>query len=242
MVSSAGRAPNVVELFAHGPHDGPQTFETGNPNLDIERANSIEGTVRVHAENLQLEGSLWGVSFDKYIHGQLTGRTCDEEGNCAFPGPGDYKELFYQQGGARFWGLEGKAATALLNLDAGTVVGDMMADYVRATLKTGGDVPLVQPWHVGGGLGWQSTNLDADVHLFYTGAQNHPGQGLTPTKAFFSLDADLTWRLEGTLSGVALSVIGRNLTDSRQRNASALNHDVVEQPGRDVRLVARYAF
>ena len=241
-VSSAARAPNVVELFAHGPHDGPGTFETGNPTLDVERANSIEGTVRFHAADLRLEASLWGVSFDKYIHGQLTGNTCDEDGHCGFPGPGDYKELFYQQGGARFWGLEGKAATSLLNLDAGTIVGDMMADYVRATLKTGGDVPLVQPWHVGGGLGWQSTSLDADLHLFYTGAQNHPGAGLTPTKAFFSLDADVTWRLEGALSGVALSVIGRNLTDSRQRNASALNHDVVEQPGRDVRVVARYAF
>ena len=240
-VSSSGRAPNVVELFAHGPHDGPNTFETGDPNLGIERANSIEGTVRVHANNLQLEGSLWGVSFDNYIHGALTGNTCDDSGNCG-PDAGDLKQLFYVQGGAKFWGLEGKAATALLNLDAGTVVGDMMADYVRATLQTSGDVPLVQPWHVGGGVGWQSTNLDADVHLFYTGAQNHPGATLTPTKAFFSLDTDVTWRLQGALSGVAWSVIGRNLTDSRQRNSSALNHDVVELPGRDVRLVARYAF
>lgn len=240
-VSSAARAPNVVELFAHGPHDGPGTFETGDPNLGIERANSIEGTVRVHAAGLQLEGALWGVSFDNYIHGALTGDTCDEEGNCG-PDAGDFKQLFYVQGGARFWGIEGKAATALVNFDAGTIVGDIMADYVRATLKDGGDVPLVQPWHVGGGLGWQSNSVDADVHVFYTGAQNHPGAGLTPTKAFFSLDADVTWRLEGFLSGVALSVVGRNLTDSQQRNASALNHDVVELPGRDVRLVARYAF
>jgi len=65
-VSSAARAPNVVELFAHGPHDGPGTFEIGDPNLKIERANSLEGTVRVNMSDLQLEGSLWGVSFDSY--------------------------------------------------------------------------------------------------------------------------------------------------------------------------------
>ncbi len=241
-LSSAARAPNVVELFAHGPHDGPDTFETGNPNLDIERANSIEGTVRLHASNVVFEGSLWGVSFGKYIHGELTGNTCDEDGNCGFPGPGDYKQLFYVQGGARFWGIEGKAATALFDLPGGTIVGDMMADYVRATLTTGGDVPLIPPYHIGGGVGWQSNAVDADLHLFYTGKQNHPGATLTPTDGYVSLDADVTWRLEGSLSGVALSVIGRNLTDSRERNVSALNHDVVELPGRDLRLVARYAF
>ena len=239
--SSAARAPNVVELFAHGPHDGPGTFETGNPDLTIERANSLEGTVRVHAANVTFEGALWGVSFSKYIHGRLTGNTCDADGNCSFPGPGDYKELIYDQGGARFWGLEGKAATALFDLAGGTVVGDVLADYVRATLTTGGDVPLIPPYHVGGGLNWQSDMVDADVHVFYTGAQNHPGATLTPTDGYVSVDADLTWRV-GALPGFAISLIGRNLTDSVERNVSALNHDVVELPGRDVRVVARYAF
>jgi iron complex outermembrane receptor protein len=241
-VSSAARAPNVVELFAHGPHDGPGTFETGNPDLTVERANSVEGTVRVHASNVTFEGSLWGVTFSNYIHGQLTGNTCDDAGNCSSPGPGDFKELNYTQGGARFWGLEGKAATALFDVAGGTVVGDVLADYVRATLKVGGDVPLIPPYHVGGGLSFQGNMVDADVHLFYTGAQNHPGATLTSTDGYVSLDMDVTWRLEGLVPGVALSLIGRNLTDSRERNASALNHDVVELPGRDVRLVARYAF
>jgi len=69
--------------------------------------------------------------------------------------------LFYTQGGARFWGIEGKVAKSLLQTDAGTVVGDIHADYVRATLKAGGDVPLIPPYRVGGGIGWQSTMIDA---------------------------------------------------------------------------------
>ena len=36
--SSAARAPGQVELFARGPHDGPQTFETGDPRLRIDRS------------------------------------------------------------------------------------------------------------------------------------------------------------------------------------------------------------
>jgi iron complex outermembrane recepter protein len=46
--SSTGRAPALTELFARGGHDGPGTFETGDPSLKIERANSLEGSLRVH--------------------------------------------------------------------------------------------------------------------------------------------------------------------------------------------------
>src|SRR5262249_54985588 len=36
------RAPTALELFAHGSHDAPGTFEIGNPALKIETANSAE--------------------------------------------------------------------------------------------------------------------------------------------------------------------------------------------------------
>jgi len=241
-VSSAARAPNVVELFAHGPHDGPGTFEIGDPTLKIERANSVEGTVRVNMSDLQLEGSLWGVSFDSYIHGQLTGATCDDTGACSVPGPGDFKELIYSQGGARFWGLEGKAAKSLFTTDAGTLVGDIHADYVRATLKAGGDVPLIPPYRVGGGIGWQSGMVDADVHVTYTGAQNRTGEALSPTEGYVDLHLGITYRPMGYLPGLTLSAFADNLTDSTQRNAVALNRDVVVQPGRTFRFVTRYTF
>jgi len=43
-------------------------------------------------------------------------------------------------------------------------------------------------------------------------------------------------------SGFELAVVGRNLTDSVQRNAVALNKDEVILPGRDIRVVARFSF
>jgi iron complex outermembrane receptor protein len=239
--TSAGRAPNVVELFAHGPHDGPGTFENGNPDLKIERANSVEANMRLHSMDTTFETSFWGVSFDKYIHGQLTGNNCDEDGNCG-PGPGDFKQLFYEQGGAKFWGFEAKIGQAVYQSGPGVLVVDALADYVRATLATGGNVPLVPPYHAGGGLTWQSMMLDADVHVYYTGAQHDVGATLTPTNGYFSVDYEITYRPGGTLDGLAISLIGRNLADSRERNAAALNHDVVLLPGRDIRIVTRYRF
>ena len=103
-LTSAGRAPGQTELFARGPHDGPGTFETGDPNLEIERANSIEATLRVRDTHLQIEGALWMTKFDNYIYGQLTGNRCDETGDCANPPGGDLRQLNYGQQDARFWG------------------------------------------------------------------------------------------------------------------------------------------
>src|SRR4029450_11212278 len=36
------RAPTALELFAHGAHDAPGTFEIGNPGLNVETANTAE--------------------------------------------------------------------------------------------------------------------------------------------------------------------------------------------------------
>src|SRR5262249_7200487 len=82
-VSSAARAPGQVELFARGPHDGPGTFEIGDPNLKIERANSLEATLRWRTERFHFEGALWGARFSNYIYGNLTGNLCDDSGDCS---------------------------------------------------------------------------------------------------------------------------------------------------------------
>jgi len=100
--ASAARAPAQTELFARGPHDGPATFEIGDSSLKIERANSLEATARFHVAKGRVEASVWGARFDNYIYGALTGRTCDEDGNCAFGSPEELKELNYSQRDADF--------------------------------------------------------------------------------------------------------------------------------------------
>ena len=65
--------------------------------------------------------------------------------------------------------------------------------------------------------------------------------GDTTTDSYIDLDASVAWR-PIALNGVEISLVGHNLTDDVQRNAVALNRDVVEQPGRDVRLVLRKTF
>jgi iron complex outermembrane receptor protein len=97
--SSTGRAPALTELFARGGHDGPQTYETGDPNLRIERANALELSLRVNKGPFHLDGSLYSTWFRNYIYGDLTGRTCDDDGNCVVGDGNDLREVFYRQQG-----------------------------------------------------------------------------------------------------------------------------------------------
>jgi len=242
-LSSAARAPGQTELFARGPHDGPGTYETGDPALNMERSNSVEGTVRVHSRGFEFEGAVWGAKFHNFIYGAVTGRTCDEDGVCI---PGDteeLKELNFTQRGATFWGLEGKATIGLATVGNGALGMNFLADYVRAKFSGGaGNVPRIPPYHVGGGLFWDSEAIDASFLLRYTGMQKEVAFAETPTKGFANLDAQVTWRPWLQNPRVELAVVGKNLTDRVQRNAISLNKDDVILQGRDVRLVVRTTF
>lgn len=241
-LSSTARAPAQTELFARGPHDGPATYETGDPSLGIERANSVEASVRVRREMISFDGALWMSSFNNYIYGRLTGETCDEDGNC-FPGNAqDLRELRYEQRDATYRGAEAKSTISLSKTADGTLAMVLLADYVRATFNGGGYVPRIPPYHLGGGLSWEGASFSTGLLLKYSAEQDNVPDTETPTKSFSSLDAHISWRPLPSDQGFELSLIGHNLTDSEQHNAVALNKDEVTLPGRNIRLAAHWDF
>ncbi|HEX2592769.1 MAG TPA: TonB-dependent receptor, partial [Rhizomicrobium sp.] len=213
--SSAARAPAQTELFAHGPHDGPDTFETGDPTLKEERANSLEGSLRYKVGDTRFEGSLWGTRFDNYIYGDLTGRTCDDTGTCMV-GPGlDLLELLYKQRGAVFWGAEGKGDVGLYDNETGVLSLDLLADLVRADFTNGGGpVPRIAPWRVGSGLSWGSDAFDAGFLVSYVGARTDTAAFETPTAGYTNVDAQIAWRPFEDKPNLEFAVVGHNLTDT----------------------------
>ncbi len=239
--SSTGRAPALTELFARGGHDGPQTFETGDPLLKIERANSLEGTIRVNSGPFRFEGSVYGTWFHNYIYGNLTGRTCDDDGNCVVGDGEELRELNYGQQGARFWGLEGEAHYKLFQTPAGGLEAHVLADYTRAKLDDGNNVPRIPPYRVGGGLNWKSERFDAGFLLSHVGEQDKFGAFDTPTDGYNNLSANLAVRPFASQPGIELAIVGQNLTNDVIRNASAFNKEDVVMPGRTVRFVLRVA-
>ncbi|KRA59213.1 TonB-dependent receptor [Caulobacter sp. Root655] len=242
--ASAARAPAQTELFARGPHDGPATFETGDPSLKIERANSLEATARYKLGSTgRLEASVWGARFDNYIYGALTGRLCDEDGVCSLGGDGELKELNYGQRDANFWGAEMKAFFPLTSVAGGKLSGQVLGDYVRAKFTGGGgDVPRIQPGRFGGGLDWANDTIDASFLVLAVSSQDHVGVADLATDGYTSVDAQVRWKPFKAKPGIALTLVGHNLADETIRNATALNKDAVVMPGRDVRLVLSAKF
>ncbi|MEH3124225.1 MAG: TonB-dependent receptor [Sphingomonas phyllosphaerae] len=239
--SSTGRAPALTELFARGGHDGPNTFETGDPNLRIERANSLEGTLRIRSGPFRFDGSVYSSWLTNYIYGDLTGRQCDDDGTCAVDGSGDLRELNYRQQGAHFRGVEGEASYDLVRTAHGVYRFNLLADYTRATLDDGSNVPRIPPYRVGGGLNWNGEKMDAGFSLIYTGRQDKFGAFDTATPSYVALDGQLALRPFARHPNVELALVGQNLTDDTQRLATALNKDEVVMPGRRLMATLRIA-
>ncbi|MGC6751808.1 hypothetical protein, partial [Escherichia coli] len=75
----------------------------------------------MNLDRFHFDGSAYSTWFNNYIYGDLTGRTCDDDGTCAVGGDGDLKELNYRQQGAHFRGLEGKASYDLFHRQDSTL-------------------------------------------------------------------------------------------------------------------------
>src|SRR5690606_29359231 len=101
--------------------------------------------------------------------------------------------------------------------------------------------PRIPPWRIGGGLHWQGSRLDAGFTFTRRGRQDDVGAFDTPTAGYDNLDAHVSLRPFASHPGIEFSLVGRNLTDSVQRDAAAFNKDLVVSPGRSIRFVLTIA-
>ena len=239
--STTARAPALTELFARGGHDGPQTYETGDPDLVPERARALELSLRVNKGPFEFDGSLYSTKFDNYIYGDLTGRTCEDDGTCMVGAGLPLREVFYRQQGAHFRGVEAEARVDLLKQPTSLLALRILGDYTRATLDDGSSVPRIAPWRIGGGIDWTSSHLDLGVSYTRFARQNQFGQFDTPTDGYNALSVHVAWRPFTQHPGIELGLIGQNLTNDVQRQATSFNKDLVIAPGRSIRFTLRVA-
>ena len=189
---------------------------------------------------MSFEAAVWNSDFTDYIFGNLTGRTCDDEGVCVDDDSGELDELIYEQRDARYWGAEARATFELAEIAGAPLRGVVLADYVRATLDDDGEVPRISPYHLGLGLNWDGQQIGGGFLVKYTGPrEDNLATAETPTAGFVSVDAHATWRPFEKSPDIEIALLGRNLTNRIQRNAVSLNKDEVILPGREVRLMIR---
>ncbi|PWG03757.1 TonB-dependent receptor [Sphingosinicella humi] len=229
--SRAERAPSAEELFSNGPHIATQAFEVGNPDLAKEKSWGAEAYVRHDAANYSLSATLFANWFDDYIFQTATGEEQDE-----------LPVFQYFQRDATYYGFELQGSAELFETGGFKVVGDVVADYVHASIKDGGPVPRIPPLRLLGGLEAQSDHVDGRVEVEWSDAQERVSAFETPTDSHTLVNASVAWRPWGRENPTSLILSANNLFDVDARRHASFTKDFVPLAGRDIRLSARVSF
>jgi len=151
LVANVGRgyrAPQPIELFANGVHEGTIEYDVGNPDLKNETSINSDLAVRVQSRRVNLELGGFANYITDYIYFRPTGSydspSGDLEDPCSDPDNFSCFQKFQAvQGDARLTGFEFSAQyhpTPYLHL-SGT------ADYTRGQNRsTDEPLPLVPPF------------------------------------------------------------------------------------------------
>jgi iron complex outermembrane recepter protein len=90
------RAPRALELFAQGPDSSEKTFKIGDPNLNIETANTAEIGLKRTAGNFRFDAKVYYTFYDQFIFAQSTGNLCGATFSSCGSGT-DYIQVAYGQ-------------------------------------------------------------------------------------------------------------------------------------------------
>ena len=238
----AERAPSVYELFSQGPHDATATFEIGDPNLRMERARTIELSLRRAEGPLRLDATGYVTHYGDFIYKRDTGIRCDDD--FASCGSGDeLRQIVYSQANASFYGAEIAAQLDLWPVGDGWAGIEAQYDFVRAQFESGSYLPRIPPHRLGGGAFLRADGWFARVNLLHAFAHTEIAAFETPTPGYNDLRAELSYTkpVDG-LGSVTLGLQGRNLLDDDIRNSASFKKDEILLPGRNVRVFLTVQF
>jgi iron complex outermembrane receptor protein len=231
-VAGTERAPTDLELFANGPHLATGQFLVGDANLETEKGVNYELTARWEDGAFNVSGSLYRFDFDRFVYLQDTG--------LAEPGPEEDLPIFdYVQAGATFTGFELQADTQLGNAWGVDWKADAAADFVRAKLKAGGNLPLIPPLTVNAGIEGEINGVTGRLQVQYAAKQDDFASFETQTDSYTTVDARLGFDIA---EGVHLILEGKNLTDEEVRLHTSPLKEIAPMTGRNFRVAVRADF
>ncbi|EKU77041.1 TonB-dependent receptor [Sphingobium yanoikuyae] len=230
-LSHTERAPAAEELFANGPHAGTQAYEVGNPDFNLEKANSVEAILRGSGDNYSFEASAYHTWFSNFIYEDLTGE--EEDGLPVYA---------FNQADARYYGFEVQGSLTLAKLGDGKIVADGLADYVHANVKSVGPAPRIPPLRLLGGLAYQATKFDLRGEVERVSKQDRVAEFETTTPGYTMVNAELNVRPWGKERPLSFALSANNIFDVVARRASSFLKDYAPLTGRDIRVTARVSF
>lgn len=229
--SRAVRAPSAEELFSNGPHIATSAYEVGDPTFRTEKSWGGEVYARGAIGSLKFQVAGYANWFDDYIYETQTALVAD--GLPVFQ---------YRQADARYLGVEGEVSATLYHRGDFTLGGNVVADYVHATLEDGSAVPRIPPFRVLAGIDASQGAFGGRVEVEHVTRQSHIAAFETETPAFTLVNASLTWHPFGGRRETALILSANNIFDIEARRHASFTKDFVPLSGRDIRVAARISF
>ena len=256
-VDRAQRSPTAEELYSNGLHVATQSFEFGNPDLDVETANRAEIGAHWHHGPLRLGASLYYVDYSDFIYLADTGIEEHEtparvwnQTDAKFTGGEVELEWTFLENDSGAWSLRtfGDAVRGKLTGNGTRTVGFSIEDEgevedFTADIALSGNLPRIAPWRAGAELRWAGNHWRAGVGAVRYARQDDVAEFESETPGYTLVNANLAWHLD-TAGGNAweLFVDGSNLLDEEARPHTSFLKDLAPLPGRNVSAGVRLFF
>jgi iron complex outermembrane receptor protein len=234
-LSRSERAPSPEQLYSFGEHHASETVEIGDPDLDEEAYTNLEiGLDRHHGPFTYNITAFYNQVSDYIYLETLTiggAEVLSDEGN---------NFLTNEQEDAKFSGAE---LTSAWQMSEGNVPFKLRfsADYVRAKLDDGGDLPRISPARVG--LGFDTGRGDLAFSMDYQRVfnQSKTAEMESSTDGDNLVSFNANWQ-PASLKGLGLFVKGRNLLNEDGRRHTSFLKDDTTITGRSILAGVNFDF
>jgi len=264
--SYSQRAASAAELFSNGPHIGTNSYELGalyeihhegeevhfdlsEQGVELETATNIDITWRKFEGDFGFVVSAFYNQIDDYFYQTNTGLFA-EDGHEHEEEHGEQEDeheaeeeqalpvYIYQQHDVDMYGIEAEVVYQLND----ALVATMFADFIKAELNDGGNLPRIPPMRVGGQLAYSGDNFSSQFSLTHYFDQDDVAEKETATDGYTIIDANFNYYLDGLGDDLVLFVKANNLTNEEARVHTSFIKDVAPLPARGFELGIRGSF
>jgi len=261
-ISYSERAPSAAELLSFGPHiatgtfeigalyeaheeDDELHFEPGSSKPEMEKSTNIditfrkfEGDVGIILNAFYNEVDNYYAEFDTELFAEVGHDHGEEPEADPDPHADELPVFVFRSEDVSLYGFEAQGIWQV-NSNFKT---SLFADYVRAELDDGGDLPRIPPMRFGASVDYVYNNLSAGLSWTRYSDQDDVAELETETDGYDWVDANINYRIALNSTELTLFVKAENLTDEEARVHSSFIKDLAPRPGRNFRIGIRGSF
>ncbi len=228
------RAPNYQELFADGAHVATFSYQVGDQNLEKERANALDISLRHKNDKLSTSLTVFAQKFNNYISLNPTG-TDSPDGLPIFN---------YLSQSAEIYGVEfDSRLESAFDAFRGKTDVFIKSDFLRGkNTTTGNNLPRMTPPRVSLGLTHHIYSLTSDFEVQHVFQQNKTAPNETETDAYTQVNLGMIYKLNTDSRQLSVFVRANNVFNAEARNHVSFLKDVSQLGGRNYSLGLRAYF